>query len=186
MSVLSRIATQIRKLRQRTCKDVVEIGRLLIEAKTSLDHGSWGQWLRTEFAWSQDTAQNFVHVYRNFKDAKSEAFRNLDVSSLYELSRPSTPEEARDTVRQLITADTPPTLEDVRKIIRSVKPTPVQEPSRGPSLRDAALIEDFKGAIAILKSLSTKPSSIFAGAVPDSDLDLIANFLRQAMKRRAA
>ena len=103
------LATKIRKLRARPCQDIVEIGRLLVEAKAAIGHGSWSEWLRAEFAWSQDTAENYVRVFYNFKDAKSETFRNLDSSSLYELSRSSTPQEARETVATLIEEGSHPT-----------------------------------------------------------------------------
>lgn len=188
---VNKIAGRIHKLRQRTCEDVIAIGRLLIEAKAHLEHGEWCEWLRREFAWSRDTAENFIHVADTFGDGNTETFRRLDVSSLYLLARPSTPQEARDTVAELIADDTPPALADVKRIIREAKgteepePTPQPEP---PKARQAALAAQFQAAVEGLMSLSTKPTSAFAGIMPADDLDMLGNFLKQiaAASRKAA
>jgi hypothetical protein len=179
------IAKQIRALRQRTCKDVIQIGRLLIEAKDQLGHGEWGEWLRNEFAWSQDTAERFINVAKAFGKADSATLRNLDLSALYDLARPSTPQSARDQVVELIGDKNPPSLADVRSIIRDAKaadapklPPQPQQP-KPPTPRQAALQEQFRQAIATLQALSTKPANTFAGIATPDDLVMLSNFLRQ-------
>jgi hypothetical protein len=184
-SDIGKIASRIHKLRQRTCEDVIQIGRLLVEAKAKLGHGLWGEWLRHEFTWSQDTAERFISVAVVFGKAKSAMLRNIDVSSLYELARPSTPQAARDTVTGLIADKMPPSLDDVRRIIRDEKAVDVEpepEKEKPPSVRQAAIAEQFRVAIESLLSLSTKPAGIFAGAVPAADLDMLAIFLQQIAK----
>jgi Protein of unknown function (DUF3102) len=190
---LAKITKRIHKLRQSVCNDVIAIGRLLSDAKGQLVHGMWGDWLRAEFAWSQDTAENFMNVYRVFGEGKSEIVSELDVCSLYLLAKPSTPQEARDTVAGLIADDTPPALADVRRIIREAKgieasPEPERAPQEYPSVRKAALIDQFKTVVEALMSLSTKPANTFAYAVPAHDLDMLGNFLKQiaAASRQAA
>jgi hypothetical protein len=175
------IAQKIRGLRQRACEDVIEIGRLLLKAKKQIGHGQWGRWLTNEFAWSQDTAERFINVAAVFGQTNSATLRNMDVSLLYELARPSTPQEARDAVLDLIKDETPPTLADARKIIRNVKPAaePQPQPKPNPKPRQAALQDQFRTAFDTLQSLSTKPAHTFAGIVPPGDLEMLSNFLRQ-------
>lgn len=178
---VNKFAARIHKLRQRTCEDVIAIGRLLIEAKAHLEHGEWCEWLRREFAWSRDTAERFTHVAAVFEDANAATLRNLDASALYELARPSTPQEARDTVAGLIEDGTLPALADVRRIIKEARgiDEPEPAPQERPSVQEAALQQQFMDAITALMKLSTKPANTFAGTVPADDLDMLANFLRQ-------
>lgn len=178
---VNKIAARILKLRQRTCEDMIEIGKLLIQAKGRLEHGEWGEWLRRQFAWSQDTAERFINVAEVFGETNSAPLRNLDASALYELARPSTPQEARDTVAGLIEDGTLPALADVRRIIKEARgiDEPEPAPQERPSVQEAALQQQFMDAITALMKLSTKPANTFAGTVPADDLDMLANFLRQ-------
>jgi len=41
----------IKSLIERIAQDVIDIGQKLIEAKEQLEHGQFGDWLRTEFNW---------------------------------------------------------------------------------------------------------------------------------------
>lgn len=47
-------------------KSILEIGRLLIQAKDQLPHGEWGGWLREKVEFSERTAQNFMRVAREY------------------------------------------------------------------------------------------------------------------------
>jgi len=95
--VLAQHAEAIRAAGRRTVENVIEIGRRLTEARELCDHGEWLAWLKEEFSWSRQTADNLINVY---EASKSLNFSNLDlpVSSLYLLARPSTPEAARQEV----------------------------------------------------------------------------------------
>ena len=184
---LNKTADKILKLRERTCADIIKIGQLLTDAKACLEHGEWGEWLRNEFAWSQDTAERFMNVSEIYGDADSATLRKLDTSALYELARPSTPQEARHAVEALIADGAAPSLTDIKRIIREAKPIP-DEPKERPSVRQAALVDRFQIAINALMELSTKPSATFAGAMPADKLDVLSNFLKQiaAATRKAA
>jgi Protein of unknown function (DUF3102) len=66
----------------------------LADAKSRLKHGQWLPWLEAEFGWSRQTADNFIHV---FERVKLPTFSNLpiDVSALYLIAAPKTPEPVR-------------------------------------------------------------------------------------------
>lgn len=64
-------------------------------------HGLWLPWLESEFGWSHDTARNFIQVWdcfklRNFRDL------NIDVSALYLIAAPKTPEPVRQEVIRVV------------------------------------------------------------------------------------
>jgi hypothetical protein len=80
---LNKTADKILKLRERTCADIIKIGQLLTDAKARLEHGEWGEWLRNEFAWSQDTAERFMNVSEIYGDADSATLRKLDTPVRY-------------------------------------------------------------------------------------------------------
>lgn len=44
----------------------VEIGKRLIEAKSMLSHGEWGDWLKSSVEYSQSTAENLMQIYREY------------------------------------------------------------------------------------------------------------------------
>lgn len=91
------LAGEIRTL-QRQAQVVVlnyaiEIGRRLTEAKSVLNHGEWGEWLKNEVSFSQSTANNFMRIYERygddqvslFGDAKSETLGNLPYTKALKL-----------------------------------------------------------------------------------------------------
>lgn len=84
-------ANAIRALAKRALADITEIGRHLIDAKTIAGHGNWLPWLKREFGWSVDTAQDFMNVAE--ASAKFGEFPNLNVpySALVILAKDSTP-----------------------------------------------------------------------------------------------
>lgn len=91
--VVQQRTTEIKALMKRAASDIIEIGQKLIDVKARLGHGNFRPWLKMEFDWSQDTAQNFMNVAAKFGN-----FPNLDgmaPSALYLLAAPSTPESAR-------------------------------------------------------------------------------------------
>jgi hypothetical protein len=94
-------ASAIRDLARNIVQDAIEIGRHLSEARDHMPHGKWLPWLKREFAWSRQTADNYLGVYRAVSDGKLPNFGNFDVSSLFLLSKRSTPKTVRhDLVTQ--------------------------------------------------------------------------------------
>lgn len=102
------VTAEIRQLtaqgRQIAVAFAVEIGRRLVEAKSLLPHGAWGDWLRDSVDFSQRTANNFVRVFEEYGDsqitlfgavANSQTFANLSVSKALALL--ALPEEERES-----------------------------------------------------------------------------------------
>jgi Protein of unknown function (DUF3102) len=71
---LDDIAVEIRALERSNAFDT---GDLLIEAHDACEHGEWYAWLEREFAWSEDTADNYMRAAR--LAAKSRTVRDLKV-----------------------------------------------------------------------------------------------------------
>ena len=90
---------EIKSLIRLSTQTIVEIGCKLIEVKTRLKHGQFGDWLKLEFDWSEPTAQRFMRVARKFKSVK---LTDLPIvpSALYLLAANSIPEEARSEAIQ--------------------------------------------------------------------------------------
>jgi hypothetical protein len=59
--------------------NIVGIGRCLAEVHERIEHGAWLDWLKTEFSWSDQTARNFIHVYRASCDPNSKRVLDLDL-----------------------------------------------------------------------------------------------------------
>ena len=96
--------SEIRELMRLTAENIISIGQKLTEVKEKLGHGSFQNWLRSEFEWSEQTARQFMQVYRWSKTIKNKnfVFSQLATSALYLLAAPSTPPAARDEVLTLI------------------------------------------------------------------------------------
>lgn len=81
----------------------VEIGRRLVEAKQTVDHGKWGMFLKDEVEFSQSSADNFMRLYEEYgskqisffgAELKSQTFGNLTYSKALQLI--ALPEEERE------------------------------------------------------------------------------------------
>jgi Protein of unknown function (DUF3102) len=66
--------------------NIIDIGDLLLEAKSQCERGDWLNWLHAEFGWSVDTAERYMKVAA--LNAKFRRLRNLKlaVTTLYELA----------------------------------------------------------------------------------------------------
>jgi hypothetical protein len=85
------IAAEINDIKLRTRKmmlyNSIEIGRRLVEAKSLIDHGDWGDWLERSVDYSKSTANNLMRIFEEYgadqmtllldSNAKNEAFGNL-------------------------------------------------------------------------------------------------------------
>lgn len=63
-----------RQARNMALMYAIEIGRRLIEAKSALDHGQWGEWLKNEVEFSQSSANNFMRLYEEYGSAQISIF----------------------------------------------------------------------------------------------------------------
>lgn len=64
------IAAEINSIKEQTRKMVlynsIEIGRRLIEAKSMVSHGEWGNWLKESVDYSQSTANNLMKIFNEY------------------------------------------------------------------------------------------------------------------------
>jgi Protein of unknown function (DUF3102) len=174
-TVLADNAASIRQLSKRVIGDVIEIGHRLSDCKRLLGHGSWLPWLEREFSWSERTARNFISAYE-FAQSKSANIADLgiDVSSLYLLAAPSTPEKARvEVLRRAEAGDAPPRAE-VKHIIEEARGLPVAVGSvtRRISVKDAIeglRLSDFAALPSVeqAKILDERPKNV-ALAIADA------------------
>ena len=87
------IAAEINQIKRQTAQNLlyasVEIGRLLTEAKATVPHGEWGQWLCDNVDYSQSNANNLMRIYNEygnggqldfFAEERLELFGNLSPS----------------------------------------------------------------------------------------------------------
>ena len=88
-------AAKIKLHGRRAAESIVAIGEELMRTRDAMrDDGTFLAWVRTEFEWSQRSAYRFMDVAAAFANLASESdgLGHIDVSALYLLARPSTPE----------------------------------------------------------------------------------------------
>ena len=90
----------------------IEIGRRLCEAKEMLEHGQWGEWLKTEVSFSQSTANNCMKLFKEYGAdqltlfgavTNSQAFENLPYTKALQLL--AIPAEEREEFARDVGAD---------------------------------------------------------------------------------
>jgi hypothetical protein len=79
---LDDIAADIHHLERST---IFEKGALLAEAQDACDHGAWLRWLEDEFAWSHDTAMNYIAGHELADKFRTVRNLMLPASIIYEL-----------------------------------------------------------------------------------------------------
>lgn len=94
--VVQRCTTEIHERTRRARQDMIAVGQRLIEVKAQLGHGQFGNWLKAEFAWSDQTALNLMNVARMGDHIPN----HLEIAPtvLYALAAPSTPTEVRTAI----------------------------------------------------------------------------------------
>lgn len=92
--IVQQRTSEIKSLMKRAAQDIIEIGQKLIEVKTKLRHGAFGDWLKLEFDWSDNTAHRFIQVAKSFGQIPQ--IGDFAPSALYLLAENSTPEFARE------------------------------------------------------------------------------------------
>lgn len=102
-TVTAEIRTLTEQARRMAVAYIVEIGRRLKEAKSMVDHGQWGDYLKNEVEYSQSTANNYMKIYEAYAAdqitldgaaVKSQAFAILDYSKALRLL--ALPEDERE------------------------------------------------------------------------------------------
>jgi len=113
---------EIRILMRRTAEDIVEIGQRLISIKEKLEHGYFLEWLETEFDGHRDTANKFMQVAREFGSLEMSKISTFEISALYKLAAPSTPQAARNEAIARASAGEPITFSTAKAIRQKYVP----------------------------------------------------------------
>jgi hypothetical protein len=87
---LGEIALRLRGLNQNATTAVIATGSELFKAKDLLGHGLFSSWVQNDCGYSPRSAQMYMRV-ASFAEGKSERVSLFSLSSLYLLSRKSTP-----------------------------------------------------------------------------------------------
>ena len=116
-------AERIRAYAKRTVADIIEIGRLLSEAKKRVGYGNFLSWIKREFAWSEDTAERFISLHALQSQIPHVAELSLPFSGLYLLAAPSTPHEVVDTIVARAEDGERVTVTEIKETIAKARPT---------------------------------------------------------------
>ena len=128
-TVLRREVKAILRLKKRAAShgkrfitDIAEIGKRLARVKNRVGHGNWLPWLRQNFDWSGDTAENYINVYRVSQSPKFRSLRNLPLEVLYLVGRRTVSEAAREAIAEQVEAGEKVTLKVVKNTVRIESP----------------------------------------------------------------
>ncbi len=144
--IVQQRTSEIRTIARRAATDIIEIGTKLIEVKGRLGHGKFGDWLKSEFGWSQDTATNFIRVTAKFGQIPNNS--EFAPTALYMLSAPSVPDEARAEAIRHAEAGERITVAKAQAIVQEYKPTPAADPALATAEQLAAAVRSWIAACA--------------------------------------
>src|SRR5215467_8813650 len=71
--IVQQRTNEIKTLDPNNTRNMAVIGVKLCEVKARLEVGSFGRWLKTEFNWSYETANNFMNIAQRFPDLPNPA-----------------------------------------------------------------------------------------------------------------
>lgn len=114
------IAQNLRELIARRSKDLLTMGSDLRLAKQFVGHGRFANWLRSEFGWSERTAERYMRAFDVF-GSKNDTVSVLEPTVTYALSAKSTPSAVREEVLNRVAAGTPPALHEIRTAVASAR-----------------------------------------------------------------
>ena len=63
--------------------NMIEIGRLLVEAKSMVPYGEWGKYLQEQLDYRQSTANNLMKLYQEYGDNQESFFGSLQNSQAF-------------------------------------------------------------------------------------------------------
>ncbi len=112
--------TRIKDRLTRQVKDIIEIGRDLLEVKSKLEHGQFEAWLNTAFNMTIRTAQKCMRAAKWMAD-KSGLGSHLTPNTIYLLSAPSTPETVQQQILGDLEAGKPVNHREVREVVQEAK-----------------------------------------------------------------
>lgn len=85
-TVTTEIITITRQAQQILLSSAIEIGRRLVEAKSMVPYGQWGEYIERELNYSQSTANNFMRLFEEYGDRQESLFGGSDIKALGDLS----------------------------------------------------------------------------------------------------
>ena len=66
LSVLNGLAVQAKMLAQSAAMNMLQLGRVLCEAKPLVQHGEWDKWIRENAYMKRRTAETYMQAYKTF------------------------------------------------------------------------------------------------------------------------
>ena len=152
-----------------TIDSVIETGRRLADVRDNhLDHGEWLPWLKREFKWSRQSADNFIHVYEAHAQGKLPTRWQLPLNAFYLLAAPSTPEEARTEIIERAEAGEKLSVADVREAIEEAK---AEDEDEGATVTFAQPCTPRRKAVTLVKDEAEAEAE-----VPKLDVALRSRF----------
>lgn len=83
LMALDRLAAEARFYSESAAMSILQLGRVLTEAKPQLEHGAWAGWVRENTDMSLRSAQMCMQAYRRY--GNNAAFAGIDRSKLFKL-----------------------------------------------------------------------------------------------------
>lgn len=81
------VTGEIRYVQRRAARqllsDLIEIGRLLVEAKSMVPYGEWGKYLEERVEYSTSQANNLMRLYKEYGDNQESFFTSLQHSQTF-------------------------------------------------------------------------------------------------------
>lgn len=72
-----------RRAARQLLSDLIEIGRLLVEAKSMVPYGEWGKYLKEKVEYSTSQANNLMRLYNEYGDSQESFFGALQNSQTF-------------------------------------------------------------------------------------------------------
>lgn len=132
-------ANRIRQLTANVTQGFIDIGFELIAAKKQIGHGSWTDWLKSEFNWSIRTAQNFMALAERF--GKTKTFSLLPTSTLIKMLALPEGDEEKFAEKQ-VENGRPIETQSARELQKSVKEWNQNKASKTPVVNTSSINEE--------------------------------------------
>jgi hypothetical protein len=141
----------LRQFVQHTVEDLINVGRTLREVKAELEHGQFGRWLNSEFAWTDRTARNLMALSDAFSIHELEGLK-IPPSALYVLA--DAPQAARTEALDQARSGKKLTATISRKIVSKYRaPKPKGSRNVVPNLRQPVEGELIVGSQVLIASI---------------------------------
>ncbi len=126
----------------------IAVGRELIAAKSMVGHGNWSDWLKENFEWTQQTANNFMRIAERFGSGKLKNVFQFQRSQLQALLSLPVGEE-QEFVDAQAEAGKPVVEQSAREVQRNVKAwtnhaTPTEQNPVEDSHVEESISEDYQ------------------------------------------